>query len=314
MPIHIRSSSHHAIAGFVLSSLSLTGCSDEPNAASDEPTYIRDIQPLVKANCVDYVTGFGVEPGNAAIVHHAIAYVVRPVKVAEFQTLDDADPEPGWACFGGPGGTPGQGPPASWIGGWVPGGLGEDFPEGTGIEVPVGAKLIVQMHYNSSSATPSSDQTKIVLRTDTAVEKKAAIIPFANIQWLLGGMTIPAHSKDVVHSYSTDPMTVVNLMTGGALSGSKPLTLHSVGLHMHTLGKRIATRWDRKDGTSECLIDVPRWDFNWQSNYTFRTPKQMAPGDELYLECQWDNPGSTDVKWGEGTNDEMCLAPYYVTE
>ena len=262
-----------------------------------------------------YVTGFVVTPGNEFIVHHVIAYVVRPQNVPVFQALDDADAGPGWACFGGPGGE-GAGPPqASWLGGWVPGNTGEDFPEGTGIEIPTGAKLVVQIHYNSHGSPPAPDQTKILLRTDAAVQKKAAIMPFTDIQWVLNGtMTIPAHSKDVAHSFDADPTTIANLMTGGTLADGKPLTLYSAGLHMHTLGKRVATRLDRADGTSECHVDVPRWDFDWQRSYTFATPKQVAPGDKLHLECQWDNAGNTDVNWGEGTGDEMCLSPYYVTE
>lgn len=262
-----------------------------------------------------HVTGFGVEPGNKAIVHHVIAYVVRPDNLSTFQALDDADPDPGWVCFGGPTGensSPGQ---AGWIGGWVPGGIGADFPAGTGIEVPVGSKLVVQMHYNASGASAAPDQTKILLRADAVVEKKAGIMPFADFQWLTPGvMNIPAHMKGVTHSVSTDPTTIVNLLTGGAIASGKPLTVHDVGMHMHTLGKRGLTRLDRADGTSECLLDIPRWDFNWQHSHVFAEPKQVAPGDKLFLECQWDNPGDADVSWGEGTKDEMCLGIYYVTE
>ncbi len=263
-----------------------------------------------------YATGFGIAPGNESIVHHVIAYVVRPENAQLFQTLDDADAEQGWACFGGPGGDGGAGPgSASWLGGWAPGGNGEDFPEGTGIEIPVGAKLVVQVHYNSLKPSPAPDLTKVLMRTDASVQKRAAILPFADIQWVIGGkMTIPAHSKDVVHSVATDLTTVANLMSGGALQGGKPLTLHSLGIHMHKLGKRSLTRLDRADGTSECHVDIPRWNFNWQRNYRFKTPKEFVPGDKLHLECQWDNLGDQDVNWGESTTDEMCLAPYYVTE
>lgn len=263
-----------------------------------------------------YITGFGVEPGNESIVHHVIAYVVRPENTQIFQMLDDADSDPGWPCFGGPGGTPGAGgPQASWLGGWAPGGIGEDFPEGTGIEIPVGAKVIVQVHYNSMNPSPTPDLTKVLMRTDAMVQKKAAILPFASLQWIIGGtMKIPAHSTDVMHEVDTDLTTIANLVTGGALEGGKPLTLHGVGLHLHTLGKKASTRLDRADGTSECHINIPRWNFHWQRNYTFETPKVMVPGDKLHLECHWDNPGDQDVNWGENTGDEMCLAPYYVTE
>lgn len=90
--------------------------------------------------------------------------------------------------------------------------------------------------------------------------------------------------------------------------------MYDVGMHMHTLGKRGLTRIERADGANECLLDIPRWDFNWQHSHVLTKPKQVAPGDKLYLECQWDNPGDADVSRGEGTSDEMCLGIYYVTE
>lgn len=260
-----------------------------------------------------YATGFGVAPGNESIVHHVISYVVPPEKIDIFQALDDADPGEGWTCFGGPGGMgPGN---AAWLGAWVPGLSGEDLPDGTGIEIPAGAKIIAQIHYNLDSESPAPDQTSILLRTDASVEKKAAIMPFSDIKWITEGtMNIPAHATDVVHSATIDPTEFVSLATGNALPGGKPLTLYSTGLHLHTLGDRAMTRLDHADGSSECLLDVPRWDFHWQGNYTFATPKHVVPGDQLYLECQWDNPRDTEVNWGDKTSDEMCLGLFYFTE
>ena len=37
-------------------------------------------------------------------------------------------------------------------------------------------------------------------------------------------------------------------------------------------------------------------------------------GDSIYLECHWNNPDATDVYWGEGTGDEMCLSTYFVSQ
>jgi hypothetical protein len=62
-------------------------------------------------------------------------------------------------------------------------------------------------------------------------------------------------------------------------------------------------------------LDIPRWDFNWQNSYRFLEPKVVLPGDQLAIECQWDNsaPGARDVNWGDGTRDEMCLGVLYIT-
>lgn len=260
-----------------------------------------------------YVTGLGVVAQNASIVHHVIAYAVPPDELSTFQSLDDAEPGPGWTCFGGPGGSgPGQ---ASWLGGWVPGATGQDYPAGTGIQVATGSKIILQVHYNSRTDSPAADKTRILVRTDASVEKRAAFMPFADPKWVTtDAMKIPAHSKDFVRSFTHDPTTLVDLLTAGSLPNDAPLTVHGAGLHLHTLGRRAEARIERADGGAECMLDIPQWDFHWQGDYTFAAPKHIAPGDRITLECQWDNPGAQDVIWGEGTSDEMCLGLFYVTE
>jgi hypothetical protein len=65
-------------------------------------------------------------PGRPSIVHHIIAFLIHPENVATYQALDDAEPGPGYTCFGGPGGS---GNRAAWIGGWAPGGEGTLFPQ-----------------------------------------------------------------------------------------------------------------------------------------------------------------------------------------
>ena len=81
----------------------------------------------------------------------------------------------------------------------------------------------------------------------------------------------------------------------------------------------------RSDGSSECLLDIPQWDFGWQGSYGFIEPKTLEPGDQIYMECRFDNgvddqlrvDGALlpprDVDWGEGVRDEMCLAGFYLS-
>ena len=258
-----------------------------------------------------YITGLGVEPGQRQIVHHVIAFVAKPDTLPEFQALDEADPGVGWTCYGGPGGGPSS---AGWVGAWVPGGEGADYPEGTGIEIPPGSKLIVQMHYNTSTAAAVPDQTKLLVRTDKSVEKKAAIMPFTKLTWVTQQtMTIPAHTSDVVHEVLADPTPFVNIATGGALPSNAPFTVYQGGVHMHTRGKSGSLRIVRA-GAEECLLDIPSWDFHWQGQYRLTSPTRFEPGDQMHLKCSWDNPEMYDINWGEGTNDEMCLGTVYVSE
>ncbi len=259
-----------------------------------------------------YVTGVGVKPGQASIVHHVIAFLAKPENVAEYEQLDADEAGPGYTCFGGPGGTAGV--QLGWIGAWAPGGIGQDYPPGTGIPIPPGSKVIMQVHYNTSTAPPVEDTTSIVLKLDSKVDKPAVIMPWADPAWVTDHkMPIPAHSKDTMHSFLLDPTLFFNFISDDLIPSNVPLTIHSAGLHMHTRGTSALTNIVRGDG-DECALQINQWNFHWQGSYGFKTPKVFNPGDKLYLECHWDNTTDQELNWGEGTNDEMCLGVYYITE
>jgi hypothetical protein len=252
-----------------------------------------------------YVTGFRAVPGNDAIVHHVIAFLATPEQKEAYAELDAAEDGPGYTCFGGTGG-----PARTWLGGWAPGSAGSDMPDGLGLAVEPGSQVILQVHYNTLSSDPAPDATSVEVKLDDAVERVAKVQPFANPMWLGGGgMLIPAGEPDVMHEFQYDL---------GAFIGG-PTTVYSAALHMHLLGQRAKLSVERADGTSECLLAIDAWDFHWQGSYALREPVQLGEGDELRLECHYDNSAANqpyvdgvqitpkDVTWGESTTDEMCL-------
>ena len=269
-----------------------------------------------------YVTGLGVRPGDPHIVHHAIAFVATPDQVAEYQALDAADAGPGWTCFGGPGikGTP------QWLGAWAPGSLGEDFPADTGIFVEPGSQIVLQVHYNTANTPPAPDQTSVDVEVAGMVSKPAALIPYADPAWLKGGMNIPAGAPDTSYKYSLDITVFASLLSAGVLQSGVPLTVYGAALHMHTRGVTANTVITHRDGTTGCMLTIPSWNFSWQGMYMFAQPQVIGAGDELYLECHWNNTAAnqpyvdgkqvapTNLNWGETTEDEMCLGLIYVTQ
>lgn len=78
--------------------------------------------------------------------------------------------------------------------------------------------------------------------------------------------------------------------------------------HTHTRGRQITVTAD-----NACLVNVPSWDFNWQQLYLFQTPLVLKAGVRLKLSCTWTNSSDKIVRWGEGTDDEMCLNYFYLT-
>jgi Copper type II ascorbate-dependent monooxygenase, C-terminal domain len=277
-----------------------------------------------------FVTGIGVKPGAPTVVHHALIFAVPPAEVATYEAFEDT-PGTGYTCFGGPEKT-GTAAAASaslpsLLGGWAPGASGSDFPANTGLKVLAGSKIVVQVHYNTSTSPPTPDQTEVDFKVDASVETPAYFLPWTNPSWVNDHtMMIPAGNPEVSYAFSFDAMKWLSGVSHGVLNSSSPITVWSAALHQHLLGTRSTISVTHSDGSSECYLDIPHWDFHWQGSYRFAEPKTLTPGDALGITCHWNNSASNqqevggvrqspmDVNWGEGTMDEMCLGFLYVTQ
>jgi hypothetical protein len=260
-----------------------------------------------------YVTGFRATPGDARIVHHVVAFLAEPGQVATYNALDAAEAGVGYTCFGGSGG-----PSMTLVGTWVPGQLGSDFPAGTGLRINEGSAIILQVHYNVTTTQPGPDRTSLEFKLDDTVTKVARTLPFANPTWLSNpaSMLIPAGASDHVHQFQINPSLFLGYST---------FDIYAAGLHMHQLGTRAKLELVPGDGSpNKCVLQIDDWNFHWQGSYGLRQPMRFSPGDQLRIECHWDNSPEhqpivngqqqppRDVTWGEGTSDEMCLGGFYV--
>jgi hypothetical protein len=231
--------------------------------------------------------GFEVTPGSRQMVHHVLLY---SMPLADAQGLDARTAGPGWTCFGGPGnGFP------KLVGGWVPGSGAVRFPSGTGIQLVAGDVLVAQVHYNLAKGM-TSDRTAVALQyAQIPVQHHAQMLPLVQQRF-----SIPPRAVD----YST------------SVTFDSPVTATLWGLvpHMHTKGVSIKVEASNSSAAG-CLIDIPKWDFHWQQFYFFdaRGGIQIPTGTRLKMTCTWTNPTDKIVRWGEGTDDEMCLAFVYVT-
>ena len=239
-----------------------------------------------------FVTALDVIPGDRQLVHHVIAYALEPKDVDAYRALEASDPDPGYLCYGGPGGAGNSVWEIPWLGAWVPGSSGGAMPAGTGLRVQPGSVIAVQMHYHGT-AGDKADQSRLRLRTTPKVERQAVIMPFTNLDWVLGSekMDIPAGEPDAVQSFELDMTGVVGfIFPNGPLTKDAPFVVHAAGLHQHTLGTTSTLEVVRGGGAgNECLLDIPRWDFDWQGTYEFSEPVTVNPGDRIRVECHWDN-------------------------
>ena len=58
---------------------------------------------------------------------------------------------------------------------------------------------------------------------------------------------------------------------------------------MHFRGKRMRFYADYPDGSSEELINIAKYNYNWQLSYTYEEPKFVPAGTKITAVAAWDN-------------------------
>ncbi|WP_052518816.1 hypothetical protein [Archangium violaceum] len=312
-----------------LSRVDLELAMSEPYTPQEQPDEYRCFMLDWPETEEKFITGIGVRPGRTEIVHHVLIAAVAPENLGAYLQADEADPGPGFSCPGGlnpPGVPQGQGSNGSLIGGWAPGGEGRDLPGGTGVRIQPGSKLVMQLHYNTSSAPPAPDVSKLLLKLDDSVEHEAFLFPFTNPQWIRDRkMSIPQGESDAFHIFGYDALEFASRASKQKIRANAPISVYGAQLHMHQRGTRTALTVEKGDKEKACLLEIPEWNFHWQGMHVLQQAVRISPGDSLRIECHWNNagfiphhgaplPAVADLNWGEGTNDEMCVAFLYVTQ
>jgi hypothetical protein len=245
-------------------------------------------------------------PQSKRTVHHIIVFSLGPEADGELAEVDAKEEGPGYTCFGGPG-IERNIAGVRWLTSWAPGGVADRAPEGTGIRVKAGSKLVMQVHYNLLGAR-EPDQTQVQLYFSPEPVAKPARVSLIG-QLLL---SIPAGAADHEEVFEYE--------------SSRDFKIWGAGGHMHLLGRQVRLDVLRADGSDQCVLDIPSWDFHWQGSYRLAAPLDVKEGDTLRITCRYDNSAENqpfvngvkqqprDVTWGEGTLDEMCLGGFYATD
>ena len=264
-----------------------------PIWAMGEPDVIIDIPPedVPASGVVDYkykmvtnpldkdvwVMAAEIIPGDRSVLHHVIT---------SFGELETEGRRAGRLKRGTGGG----------LGGYVPGAEGKPFPKDTGILLPAGATIEFQMHYTPAGlATTDTSRMGLYLHEEPPEHK------LDNMVLLNPRILIPAgapnHSEVMVRTFDQDVL------------------VYSLLPHAHYRGKASEFVAHLPDGTQETLLSVPRYDFNWQTNYDLKEPRFLPAGTKIVHRTWWDNsarnpanPDATrDVPWGQQSWDEMLF-------
>jgi hypothetical protein len=223
-----------------------------------------------------WVQAVEARPGNRAVVHHIVVYVREP---GQKRQKDHPD-----------------GFSRGLLVAFAPGDLPAVFPEGAAKKIPRGAVLQFEMHYTPNGVA-QTDRSCVGLvfarrppvrevRTRCALDERFAIPPGAD-----------------------------NHEVRAAVSFERDVELLGLFPHMHLRGKDFTYRAVYPDGKSETLLSVPRYDFNWQSNFRLARPLPLPAGTRLECTAHFDNSSANRnnpdprklVRWGGQTWDEMMV-------
>jgi peroxiredoxin len=281
-------------------------------------------------------------PGNSAVVHHVVMYAVPP-EAAPFMVAllggrgegrlnlpdrprqnraeqpaakPDEAAKPTEAAKPGDGSAPNKPPEQAesrrrergprggdfgqMVAIYAPGIPPWKYPEGTAMRIPKGSLLVFQMHY-TPNGTEQSDRSYVGFKVaDREQIRKRVRYGIAANQRI----DIPPRDPDYV---ATSQETF-----------REETLLLNLFPHMHYRGKSFRFEAIYPDGNREILLDVPRYDFNWQLRYDFVEPKRLPSGTQLLCTAHFDNspenPRNPDpdrrVRFGLQSWEEMLVGYY----
>jgi len=220
-------------------------------------------------------------PGNHRVVHHILAFALPAGK----RKRDIG------------GGIDG------FLAGYVPGLTPEQFPQGMAKRIPKGSTILFEVHYTPIGSA-QTDQSKIGIVFADGDEITHEVVTTSGLN---EDFRIPPNTEaHPVEARSHRPIG------GSLLLGMMP--------HMHLRGRSFRYTARYPDGNSEILLDVPRYDFNWQMSYRLAEPMPIPEGTSIQLNATFDNSKSNlhnpnpnqSVRWGDQTYEEMMIGYFDV--
>jgi hypothetical protein len=183
------------------------------------------------------------------------------------------------------------------IDGYSPGSQPTVYQDGVAMFVPAGSTFIFEMHYTPNGST-QQDRSYVGFKFLDKQQLKKRVY---QVHALDTKFRIPPQTAD----YQVVARRAIN----------HDVLLLKLTPHMHVRGKSFRYEAVYPNGDREILLDVPRYDFNWQLTYDLAEPKRLPKGTEIVCTAVFDNsednlsnPDPTkEIGWGNQSWDEMMI-------
>jgi hypothetical protein len=228
-----------------------------------------------------WVRGSQYIAGDRTVLHHTLNALIEPGQERRGGFLGGGNPD------------------AANITAYIPGAEPRMEPENTGGLLKAGSTLNLQLHYTTNGReTVDAGEIGLWFYPEGEVPEERMSGACACIftpTWT----NIPPHARNFEQSASV------------TLRGD--IMMHSFLPHMHFRGKYMRFYADYPDGSREELINIAKYNYNWQLSYTYEEPKFMPEGTVITAVGAFDNsaqnPANPDpdreIGWGDQSWDEM---------
>ena len=277
-------------------------------------------------------------PGNPAVVHHSIANVVRlpeGTKVVDGKAVRDGAAsaalnsqsarETGGLSEGGSREVFLSQDSFTRAGafklvGQAPGKGFESHYPGTAKRILPGMYVQFNMHYQPSGRV-EKDRSRLGLWfakkpvTYEVLTKGVSDTIFIGGKELSETRMINGKEVKIRGKIPNIPPNVDNWEISGEVTIKEAITLYAFAPHMHLRGKDIKYTLVWPDGRQQVLLDVPKFDFNWQLHYELAEPLKIPAGSRMIAVAHYDNSiknrynpaPNKEVFWSEQSWDEMFI-------
>jgi hypothetical protein len=268
------------------------------NGANKEEFRFFHLPSTIKED--GYIQSIEFAPGNKQQVHHSRIMIDTTQSISGIDGLSEEDPSI----------LKYQTKPLAdpFLFGWVPGNNKIIFPKGIGKKIYAHSDFIVNAHYAPSPIQTSDSSSIFIELAKDPIEREAQTLTLTENN--ISNQPFVLHPNKKSTFYMRSPQL------------QDSISLISIMPHMHLLGKTFKSYAITPDGNILPLVNVPHWDFNWQTTYQFSKFTLLPKGTVIYAEATYDNtndnplnpykPART-VGYGWGSKDEMMnLVLYYV--
>ena len=275
-------------------------------------------------------------------VHHAALFLLSPSAAAAVERANKGGR--GWTCFGLP--LPSSDPAGlasvPLLTFWTPGAGVDNFPKGTGVPLPAGSLVVMQVHYTLLLGDKPV-KNSLVLRT---VPQSAPVLSLdLNLMLAPPDIPCPAGVSGPLCNRAASlanlgqrfgPTAVAEVNGIEALCGNNPSDppegdstsctsriqksgyMVRVYAHMHLLGQSFKMVLNPGTPEAKTVLNVPNFDFHDQKSYNLSNPIPVTAGERVQVTCSYDPTLAQElpilrktpphfVTWGDGSTDEMCI-------